>query len=314
VTLGFIAATLVALVLVFLGGSAVYLYEIDRSVTENINRGLDLPPEDTAGEKRPVKDPQADHTLDYLLIGTDEGDRDSGGPSDSIMLLHVNQARDQAYVISIPRHTQVEIPGHGTQKINAAFGFGGAPLVVRTVEKLTDTRIDHVAMIDFQGFVKLTQDLGGVTVKNRVTFYAPGYTFPAGTVTLSGDAALRYVREPSPGEQQRVENQQNVLKAILAKGLSTGVVADPARFTTFLGNAAKRIQVDKTLNNAEIRSTAMSIRMKPKDITLISPLGKERKVKGQGMVYQLERQPLDELSEALRKDTMAEYVKTHPAR
>jgi LCP family protein required for cell wall assembly len=317
VTLGFIAATLVALVLVLLGGSAVYLYEIDRSVTENINRELDLPPEDTGGEKRPVKDPEADHTLDYLLVGTDEGDpeKDRGGPSDSIMLLHVNQARDQAYVISIPRNTLVDVPGQSTQKINTVFRAGGAPLVVRTVEKLTGARIDHVAMIDFEGFVKLTQDLGGVTVKNRVGFNAPGYYFPPGTTTLSGDAALRYVREPSPGELQRVENQQIVLKAILAKGLSTGVVADPARFTTFLGNAAKRIQVDKTLNNAEIRSTAMSIRMTPKDITLISPLGKQHKVKGpQGMVYKLERQPLDELSEALRKDTMAEYVKTHPAR
>jgi LCP family protein required for cell wall assembly len=311
VTLGFIAATLVALVLVFLGGSAVYLYEIDRSVTENINRGLDLPPEDTAGEKRPVKDPQADHTLDYLLIGTDDNPAlNNGGRSDSLMLLHVNQARNQAYVISIPRNTWVDIPGRGVQRINAAFEFGGPPLVVRTVERLTATRIDHVAMIDFESFVKLTQDLGGVTVTNRKALSR----FPEGPITLSGEDALDYVRFSAPGELQRAENQRNVLKAILAKGLSTGVVADPARFTTFLGNAAKRIQVDKTLNNGEIRSTAMSIRMKPKDITLISPLGKERKVKGQDMVYQLDRQPLDELSEALRKDTMAEYVKTHPAR
>jgi LCP family protein required for cell wall assembly len=299
------------LVLVLLGGSAVYLYEIDRSVTENINRELDLPPEVSDGQKRPDKDPQADHTLDYLLIGTDDNPAlNNGGRSDSLMLLHVNQARNQAYVISIPRNTWVDIPGRGLQRINAAFEFGGPPLVVRTVERITGTRIDHIAMIDFESFVKLTQDLGGVTVTNR----KPLSRFPEGPITLSGEDALDYVRLSAPGELQRAENQRNVLKAILAKGLSTGVVADPARFTTFLGNAAKRIQVDKTLNNGEIRSTAMSIRMKPKDITLISPLGKERKVKGQGMVYQLDRRPLDELSEALRKDTMAEYVKTHPAR
>jgi LCP family protein required for cell wall assembly len=313
VTLGFIAATLVALVLVLLGGSAVYLYEIDRSVTENINRGLDLPPEMSDGQKRPDKDPQADHTLDYLLIGTDEGDpaKDRGGPSDSIMLLHVNQARNQAYVISIPRNTLVEIPGLGRQKINAAFPAGGAPLVVRTVEKLTDTRIDHVVMIDFQGFVKLTQDLGGVTVINRTPFTTNGHNYPVGTVNLSGDAALWYVRERRPREEDRVENQRNVLKAILAKGLSTGVVADPARFTTFLGNAAKRIQVDKTLTNGDIRSTAMSIRMKPQDITLISAPGASGRYKGQD-VYKLNPAQLDELKQALRKDTMGEYVKTYP--
>jgi LCP family protein required for cell wall assembly len=311
VTLGFIAATLVALVLVLLGGSAVYLYEIDRSVTENINRGLDLPPEDTAGEKRPVKDPQADHTLDYLLIGTDGGDPagDVGGRSDSIMMLHVNQSRDQAYVISIPRTTRVNIPGNGTKTINRAFEIGGPPMVVRTVEKLTDTRIDHVVMIDFQGFVKLTQDLGGVTVTNRTAFHsAGGYSYPTGTVNLSGDAALWYVRERRQREEDRVENQRNVVKAILAKGLSPEVIADPARFTTFLGNAAKRIQVDKTLTNAEVRSTALSIRMKPKDITLISiPVKDESK----GVV---DDPLIAELSQALRKDTMAEYVKTHPPR
>jgi len=299
-------------VLVLLGGVGIYLYEIDRSVTENIHRDLDLPGEVNAGVKRPVKDPQAGETLDYLLIGTDGGDpaADRGGRSDSIMLLHVNQARDQAYVISIPRNTLVTIPGYrDRQKMNTALANGGPPLVVRTLERLTGTRIDHVAMIDFQGFVKLTEDLGGVTVRNRYTFYSHGYTFGAGNVNLSGDAALRYVRERQglPSELARVENQRNVLKAILAKGLSAAVVADPARFTTFLGNASKRIQVDKTLTNDEIRSTAASIRMKPSAITLISvPL----KTKGND-AYAVDRRQLADLSQALREDTMADYVKSH---
>ncbi|HKN46103.1 MAG TPA: LCP family protein, partial [Propionibacteriaceae bacterium] len=249
IALGLVAATVVALVVAVLVASGVYLYEIDRSVTANINRGLDLPPEDTGGEKRPVKDPQADHTLDYLLIGTDEGDPklDQGGRSDSLMLLHVNQARDEAYVLSIPRTTQVDIPGYGKHGINRAFEYGGPPLVVRTVEKLTGTRIDHVVMIDFQGFVKLTEDLAGVTVANSTAFWGGGHSFPAGNITVSGDAALWYVRERQANERLRAENQRNVVKAILAKGLSGDVVADPARFTTFLGNAAKRIKVDKTL-------------------------------------------------------------------
>jgi polyisoprenyl-teichoic acid--peptidoglycan teichoic acid transferase len=291
---------------VLLGSSIVYLYEIDRSVTANINRGLDLPPEVTDGQKRPDKDPQADNTIDYLLIGTDDNPAsNNGGRSDSLMLLHVNQLRDQAYVISIPRTTLVRIPGDGTKTINHAFESGGPPLVVRTVEQLTNVRIDHVVMIDFPGFVNLTQDLRGVTVTNRTQFD----TFPVGTVNLSGDAALRYVRDSRPGELQRAQNQRNVLKAILAKGLSTDVVADPARFTSFLGNAAKRIQVDKTLNDAEIRSTALSIRMKPNDITLMSAPGNQRR-----NVYRLDPVLLGELSQALRTDTVAEYVKAHPPR
>jgi LCP family protein required for cell wall assembly len=305
-TLALLAATVFSLVLILLAGATVYLYEIDRSVTTNLKRDIDLPAEETGGEKRPVKDPQADKTVDYLLIGTDEGNPalDQGGRSDSIMLVRLNQTRQAAYVISIPRNTLVTIPGEGYLPINEAIPRGGPPLVVRTVEKLTGTRVDHVAMIDFQGFVKLTQDLGGITVVNRNGFG----TFPPGNIKLSGDAALNYVRERSGSEQDRAERQRNVLKAILATGLSAEVVADPIRFTKFLDNAARRIQVDKTLSNAELRSTAASLRLKPKDITLLSaPLGAER-----NGAYLIDRNKLDELSEALRKDTMAEYVKHYP--
>jgi polyisoprenyl-teichoic acid--peptidoglycan teichoic acid transferase len=230
------------------------------------------------------------------------------------MLLHLNQARDQAYVLSFPRTTLVKVPGHGQQKINYAFQAGGAPLVVRTLEGLTDTRIDHVAMIDFEGFVNLTQDLGGVTVRNKTPFSALGYNYPAGNITLSGQAALVYVRERRAlpgGELDRAENQRNVLKAILAKGLSPKVVSDPFQFTDFLGSAAKRIKVDKSLTNAELRATATSLRMKPSDITLISaPVGKERSYKGQKVNF-VDQTQLTELSQALRKDTMADYVKKY---
>jgi LCP family protein required for cell wall assembly len=313
-----VAATMAALLVVTLGGSSIYLYEIDRSVTANIRREIDLPPEETAGEKRPVKAPEAADTLDYLLIGTDDGnpDLDKDGRSDSIMLLHLNQARDQAYVISFPRTTQVKIPGQpGSQKINAAYQQGGAPLVVRTVENLTNTRVDHVAMIDFQGFVNLTQDLGGVRVRNKSAFTALGYSYPAGNITLSGQAALVYVRERHAlpgGELDRAENQRNVLKAILAKGLSPKVISDPFKFTDFLGSAAKRIKVDKTLTNADLRATATSLRMKPSNITLISaPVAKERTVKGQ-KVYPIDKAQLADLTDALRHDTMADYVKKYP--
>jgi LCP family protein required for cell wall assembly len=304
--------------LIMLGGSSVYLYEIDRSVTANIKREIDLPAEETEGEKRPVKAPEAVQTLDYLLIGTDDGDpeQDREGRSDSIMMLHLNQPRDEAYVISVPRTTLVTIPGQGEQqqRINNAYALGGAPLVVRTMERLTGTRIDHVAMIDFQGFVGLTQDLGGVTIQNRTAFSSHGHNYPAGTITMSGEAALWYVREKSlpGGEEDRAENQRNILKAILAKGLSPEIITDPFKFTNFLGNAAKRIKVDKSLTNAELRATATSLRMKPDKITLITvPLGKTHTINGQ-KGYTIDQRQLTELTEALRKDTMAQYVKKYP--
>ncbi len=110
-------------------------------------------------------------------------------------------------------------------------------------------------MIDFEGFVSLTEDLDGVTVNNRTAFSSHGYNYPKGRITLSGDQALWFVRERNalPSELDRAENQRNMLNAILTKGLSAEVVADPVRFTNFVANAAKRIKVDNSLTQTEIR-------------------------------------------------------------
>ena len=110
----------------------------------------------------------------------------------------------------------------------------------------------------------------------------------------------------------RAENQRKVLKSILAKGLSKEVVADPARFTRFVGNAAKRIRVDNTLTDPELRSTLVSLRLRPGDITLLAvPLGKERKVDGQ-TVQPVDGNRIAKFSEALRNDTVGEYLQKYP--
>ena len=119
------------------------------------------------------------------------------------MMVHLNEARDEAYVISVPRNTWVSIPGHGMDTMGNAYALGGAPLVVRTLETLTGARMDHVAMIDFQGFVALTEDLGGVTVKNRTAFSSHGFTLSRGEITLKGDAALWYVRSDAARSASR---------------------------------------------------------------------------------------------------------------
>ena len=97
------------------------------------------------------------------------------------MVVHLNQKHDQAYIISFPRDMYVTIPGHGKNKINAAYEIGGPALVVRTLESLTGSRMDHVAMIDFEGFVSLTEDLDGVTVNNRTAFSVPRLQLSEGT-------------------------------------------------------------------------------------------------------------------------------------
>ena len=100
------------------------------------------------------------------------------------MVMHLAADRKSAYMISFPRDMYVPIPGHGKNKINAAFAYGGPQLTVRTLEGLLNTRMDHVALIDFEGFIKLTEELGGVKVYNKYASVSWGY-FPVGNADLS---------------------------------------------------------------------------------------------------------------------------------
>lgn len=308
-----------ALLVLVVGAGAIYAYTLDRSITRNITRGVDLPgdtPSGSADPARPSAQPETG-TLNYVLLGSDSRDpADEGaGRSDSIMVAHLNAARDQASIVSFPRDMYVEVPGYGRNKINAAYSFGGAALTVRTLENLLDVRMDHVVLVDFEGFIGLTKDLGGVTVTNATAFTSHGFDYPKGRITIEGEEALWFVRERDAlpeGDLDRAANQRNVLKAIIAKGLSADVVADPARFTTFTGNLAKHVTVDTSLSDGEIRSTALSLRLAADDIALLqAPLAGFDTVDGQS-VDVVDTARLAELSQAMKTDTMAAYVEKYP--
>jgi polyisoprenyl-teichoic acid--peptidoglycan teichoic acid transferase len=304
------------LLVAVIGAGLLYAATIDRSVTRNINRGVELPTDPSS--VRPPKEAQETGTLNYVLLGSDSRDpgNEGNGRSDTMMLVHLNAKRTKAYIVSFPRDMYVNIPGYGKNKINAAFAFGGAPLAVRTLENLTGVRMDHVVLIDFEGFIRLTEDLHGVTVTNKTAFTSHGFDYPKGKITIAGEEALWFVRERHQlpgGDLDRAENQRNVIKAIVQKGLSAKVISDPATFTTFIGNVAKHLTVDNELSDGEIRRTALSLRLSAKDIELlqapISGFGTSRD--GQSIDV-VDSAKLAELSTALKKDKLSDYLKKYP--
>ena len=307
-----VAVLLVAVI----GAGALYAATIDRSLTKNLNRGVELPTDESS--IRPTKEAQATGTLNYVLLGSDS--RDTGnqgnGRSDTIMIVHLNAKRTKAYIISFPRDMYVNIPGYGRNKINAAFAFGGAPLAVRTLESLTGVRMDHVVLIDFQGFIQLTEDLDGVTVPNKTAFTSHGYHYPKGKITIAGEEALWFVRERKllpGGDLDRAENQRNVMKAIVEKGLSAKVISDPATFTTFVGNLAKYLTVDNSLTDSETVRTALSLRLTGEDIALLQAPISGLSTTGDGQsIDVVDKAKMAELSSALKKDRMSEYLKKYP--
>jgi LCP family protein required for cell wall assembly len=307
---------LAVLLVAVVGAGLLYAATVDRSLTKNLNRGVELPTDESAA--RPSKEPLETGTLNYVLLGSDSRDPDNegNGRSDTIMLVHLNAKRTKAYIISFPRDMYVNIPGYGKNKINAAFAFGGAPLAVRTLESLTGVRMDHVALIDFEGFIRLTEDLHGVTVTNKTAFSSHGFNYPKGKITIAGEEALWFVRERHQlpgGDLDRAENQRSVIKAIVEKGLSAKVISDPTTFTNFIGNVAKHLTVDNDLSNGEIRRTALSLRLTGKDIELVqAPISGFGSTGDGQSIDVVDSAKMSELSSALKKDKLSEYVKKYP--
>ncbi len=204
----------------------------------------------------------------FLLVGSDtraaadEGIA-AGGRSDAIMIARLSADRQHAQLISIPRDSWVDIPGHGMNKVNAAYAYGGPALLIRTVEQLTDVRIDHYVAIDFEGLIQVTDDLGGVDVVVAETTSNGPYTFPTGVNHLDGDQARWYLgqRYGLPGgDFDRVRRQQEYLQAMFGKLFSSDTFTDPGRLDAALLAVTSAVAVDEQLGNAEMLSLAYSLR------------------------------------------------------
>jgi LCP family protein required for cell wall assembly len=141
----------------------------------------------------PTNSPQAPVTI--LVLGRDTRDTESDpGRADTIMVIHLNPGEKRVVVLSIPRDTLVDIPGYGRDKINAAYAYGGEELMIKTVSNFLDARINHYVTLDFDGFVKLVDEMGGVDIVVDRPLIDPktGANFSAGKHHLTGEQALAF--------------------------------------------------------------------------------------------------------------------------
>jgi LCP family protein required for cell wall assembly len=185
--------------------------------------------------------------------------------SDTLMLLHIDGSRQVAAVVSIPRDSWVEIPGHGYGKINAAYSYGGPSLTVATVEKLTRIRIDHLAVIDWDGFKELTDHVGGVDIDVPETVYdeANDVTWTAGRHHLDGTEALLYVRQRyglPGGDFDRVKRQQAFLRAVMEASLEQEMRLKPQLLYGFLSTVARNVSVDAGWSTGDMAKLLVSMR------------------------------------------------------
>jgi LCP family protein required for cell wall assembly len=310
-----IAVTMVvALALAFFGG----VYLLSERYLGDVQR-LPDPFVDIPSEERPAKPPGGGsrNGETWLLAGLDTrsevpttgGNAESTrrGRSDALMLVHLTGDREQAYVVSIPRDSWVPIPDHGHAKINAAYAYGGPTLAIRTVEQVTDIRIDHFAVIDWAGFRSLTDALGGVTIMSE----------RAGEQHLNGEQALEFVGERYSlprGDLDRVQRQQAFLRAVVDKTLAEGTLVNPVKLTGVLDSIADAVSVDGTLSNADLRTLALSFRnLEREDVVFVTaPVAGLDSVEGQSIV-RLDEQQSSAFWAAVATDQLPAYIQQQGA-
>ncbi|GAA1358689.1 LCP family protein [Arthrobacter koreensis] len=309
------ATILVLLVLVLVAGAVAggYVWNLARTFNEGTQTIAGAIPENS-----PEKTSAAADSRNILLIGSDTREPGADARSDTMMLVHVPGDRSAVYVMSIMRDTWTQIPGHGEHKINAAMALGGVPLMVETVQDMIGVPIDHVAVIDFDGFKGLTEALGGVEVDNAQAFQSEGANgeyFAAGPLTLQGDSALKFVRERyafADGDYQRVRNQQAFMRGLLTKLISAETLANPVRLSAATGAISPYLSVDEGLDAMRVGELAIELRgVRAGDIEVFTlpNAGIGTSTDGQSIVLPDEA-AVSGLSEALKSDTVGQYARS----
>ncbi|MEU0572625.1 LCP family protein [Nonomuraea sp. NPDC005983] len=233
------------------------------------------------GDQRPPET----GALNVLLLGSDsrEGDNKKYGAksqglgerSDTLMLLHISPDRDKVTLISFPRDLMVTVPpcthrngtplASGLRQINSAFNDGGVVCAMRTVESLTQLRLQHFVKVDFTGFKGIIDALGGISIclPKAVNDPKAKLVLTAGKHVVNGEQALGYVRARysmgDGSDLSRIKRQQIFLAQVMKKVTDGGMLTDPGRLNDFLHAGIAAVTVDDQLSLERMLEIARSV-------------------------------------------------------
>jgi LCP family protein required for cell wall assembly len=264
--------------------------------------------------------PVAASGINWLLVGSDsrqdlspeqQAELSTGGDlgssrTDTILLVHIPHVGSghAATMVSIPRDSYVDIPGYGSDKINAAFAEGGPPLLARTVEMATGIRLDHYAEIGFGGFGAIVDALGGIEVCPPEAIIDPlaGLDLPAGCQTLDGRNALGYVRSRATprADLDRMLHQREFMSAMLRRAASPAVWLNPWRWFSVPHAAVAALSVDQDAHVWNLARLGWALHGSLATVTV--PIG-EFTGNDSGSVLIWDSEAASALFEALRTDS-----------
>ncbi|MEU3018801.1 LCP family protein [Nocardiopsis sp. NPDC007018] len=268
------SASLALILLAGVGTAYAYYYSLRSDMVQHDIEAL------LSDEERPDKISDA---VNILFIGSDGYEEDSpaystefeGERSDSLMLAHISPD-NRVSVVSFPRDSLVQLPqceAYGQTEgtygyfgmINAAMYHGGPPCVVRTIESLTDIRVDHFVHLSFASFRDVVNAMGGVDmcIPEPMQDRRSKLDLPAGEQTLDGDQALSFVRARydigDGGDMGRIDRQQMFLAALADQVTSSDVLSSPSKLNGILQAVAQHSATDRELSLDRMLSIAVTM-------------------------------------------------------
>ena len=238
--IGFILILLLAIIAV---AGTYYASKINttiNSITQSVGNRTEEEANDIIKNAKPIN---------ILLLGIDNGAygrTEEDGRSDTMLLLTINPSTKKSQLLSLPRDTYTEIVGTGGyDKLNHAYAYGKAPMVMDSVEKLLDTTIDFYVQINMAGLMEFVDAVGGIEVTSPLTFTYEGRSFVEGkTELLDGESALRFARmryDDPEGDTGRQKRQRIVIEELVKKLMTFNSVAN---FEKLMNAVSKNVKTD----------------------------------------------------------------------
>lgn len=233
---------------------------------------------------------------DILILGIDEreGRNDFKGRTDTIIIYHISSWGKKDSLISIPRDTRVQLEGYGWNKINAAHVYGGEEMIKQEIYELTGIEIDRVMIINFNGFKRIIDILGGIeiVVEEPLHDELSGADFDPGTYTMSGDQALSFARcrATARADLDRIDRQQYLLNEIIRQKFNFSMITKTPQIIKVLSSETRS---DFTI--WDFCSTGFVLLFSSKDINRITIPTKSAMI--DGISYQIADE--DEVKEFL---------------
>ncbi|ADU31877.1 LCP family protein [Evansella cellulosilytica] len=251
----FLRVSLFTLLGVLLLTGSVAAYMIIQAANAVSSAQTDLERGDRSDFRENIVQPGSD-PISVLFLGLDSRDGDLRGRTDAMVLATFNPEDKSIKILNIPRDSRVEIVGRpGLDKINHAHAFGGLDMTIDTVENLLDIPVDYFVSLNFDAFMKVIDELGGVEVDVPFTFTEKDnqtygtITLHEGVQTLNGEEALAYVRmrKSDPrGDLGRGDRQKEVIEAIIKKTASFSSIT---RFNPIMDSLEGNLKTNITFNN-----------------------------------------------------------------